>query len=74
VVPSAIPGEALDENIFHAHVLPEGRDYYEMATQLFCLFSEHGKAEHYKHELSLRERWLFVCAWFLRKFRDSPRE
>lgn len=74
VVPSPIEGTDLDENIYHAHAVPDGRTYYDMAIQLLCLFLEHGKAEHYKHELSWRERWLFVRARFLGWFQHSPRK
>jgi hypothetical protein len=74
VVPSPIPGIALDENIYHAHVRPDQRDYYEMATQLFCLFSEHGKPDYYRHELSWRERWVLIRARFRDWLRLSSQE
>lgn len=60
IVPSPIVAtelEDLDKNIFHADALPEQRSPYDMAVQLLWIFSEHGKTEYYKHELSWRERW-----------------
>ncbi|MGA2833526.1 MAG: hypothetical protein ABSE55_10695 [Terracidiphilus sp.] len=74
VVPSPIDGTDLDENIYHAHALWEGRDYYDMATQLFCLFIEHGITEPYRHELSYHERWMFVRARLLGWLQRSSRE
>lgn len=47
VVPCPIQGFDLDENIYHADALAEKRSYYEMATQLFSLFSEHGSTHDY---------------------------
>jgi hypothetical protein len=58
--------DELDKNIYHAHALPEGRSYNDMAFQLFWLFSEHGRTEYYKHILNWRERWMIICT----RFRD----
>jgi hypothetical protein len=77
VVPSPITTaelDALDNNIYHAHALPEERSYNDMAFQLFWLFSEHGKTEYYKHELSWHEHWLLVRTWLLGRFRSSSQE
>ncbi len=77
VVPSPQTSPELDEldkNLYHAHVLPEGRNYYDMATHLFCLFFEHGKTESYEHELNWRERWMVFRAWVRSWSRLSPRE
>jgi hypothetical protein len=66
--------DELDKNIYHAHALPEGRNYNEMAFQLFWLFSEHGSTEYYKHELSWRERWVLIRARFRDWLRLSSQE
>jgi hypothetical protein len=74
VIPSPIEGIDLDENIYHAHTLRDGRSYYDMATQLLCLFLEHGSTENYKYKLSWHNRWLFIRAWFLGWLRLSSQE
>lgn len=41
--PSPIPGEGLDDNIYHAHItLPEGVSSYTSALQLRELFAQYG--------------------------------
>jgi hypothetical protein len=77
VVPSPITAAALDDldkNIYHSHALPDGRPYYEMAEHLFWLFSEHGRAEQYRQELSWHERWRVVRTWLLGWLRPSALE